>query len=173
MSLLKWFKIEEVTQPELLELSIAGALGNMEKLHSHMALLLIVVGKIIKREIAYGLTAVWACPYQAHLSSLDEVARKLTLFINVTNNWAYAFVWLNKDAQCIPLSNKGHISTIVDGVPHRSACGHLHQLEVHRLLQYGDEVMYPEGINRGFELVLTSLSGTLDQGMDMPGGPAH
>ena len=95
--------------------------------------------------MAFRLTAVWVDPYQACLSSLDEAVRKLTLLINLTDNWAYTFVQLGKDIQHIPLSKKGHISIMIDWVPCRSACRHLYQLEICRLLQYGDQVVYPEG----------------------------
>ena len=81
--------------------------------------------------MTFGLVMVWMHPHQAHLSSLDEVARKLSLLIDLANNWAYTFVWLNEDAQHVTLSTKGHISAMINGVPNRSACGHLHQLEVH------------------------------------------
>ena len=61
----------------------------------------------------------------------------------------------------VPLSTKGHISAMIDGVPNRSACRHLCQLEVHKLLQYGDQVVYPEGLNEGLEPVQTLLLGPL------------
>ena len=103
--------------------------------------------------MVFRLAMVWAHPYLAWLSSLDEVAKKLTLFINLGDNWAYTFVELNKNAQHVPLSNEGHLSTMVDGVPCRSACRHLCQLKVCQLLQCGDQVVYPEGLNGGLELV--------------------
>ena len=46
---------------------------------------------------------VWAHPYQAHVPSLDEVAKKLTLLTTLGGDWAYAFVQFNKDAKHIPL----------------------------------------------------------------------
>ena len=138
-----------------------------------MVFLLIVPKKTIKGEMAFELAVVWTHPHQAWLSSLDEATKKLTLLINLGNNWAYAFVWLNKDAQHVPLSNKGHLSAMVNGVPCRSMCGHLHQLEVCKLLQYGDQVVYPEGLNGGLELVQTSLSGPLLWGLDVLGDSAH
>ena len=49
--------------------------------------------------------------------------------------------------QNLPLSDARHISILVDGVPSRSTCGQLSQLEVHQLLHSrwcGD-------IPRGFE----------------------
>ena len=99
--------------------------------------------------MAFGLTVVWAHPHQAHLPSLDEVARKLSLLINIGNNWVYAFVWLNKGALHVPLSSEGHINAMIDGVPSRSTCGHLHQLQVQRLLQCRSYMMCPEGLNGG------------------------
>ena len=123
--------------------------------------------------MAFGLVAVWAHPHQAQLSSLDEVVKKLALLIYLGNNWAYAFMWLNKDAQHVPLSNEGHLSTMVNGAPCRSVCGHLCQPEVHKPLQCVDQVVYPKGLNRDLKLVQTLLSGSLMQGMDMLGKPAH
>ena len=57
---------------------------------------------------------VWACPYQAHLSSLDEVVKKLTLLLNSGDNWAYTYVQLKEDAQHVPHSREGHISTMIN-----------------------------------------------------------
>ena len=54
-----------------------------------MAFLLIVPKKTIKGEMVFGLAVVWAHSYQAHLSSLDEAAKKLTLLISLGDNWAY------------------------------------------------------------------------------------
>ena len=122
-----------------------------------MAFLLIVPGKTVKGEMAFGLAMVWAHPAQAHLFSLDEATWKLTLLIDIGNNWAYTFVQLNEGTLCVPLSNEGHISTMIDGVPSWSACGHLHQLEVHKLLQCKDQVVCPKGLNGGLEPVLISL----------------
>ena len=94
--------------------------------------------------MAFGLAVVWVHPYQACLSSLDEAAKKLTLLINSGNNWAYAFVWLNEDAQHVPLPKEGHLSGMNDGAPSRNTRGHLCQLSVHKLLQHGDQVVYPK-----------------------------
>ena len=60
--------------------------GDAEKFWANLAFLLIAPTKTIQAEVAFGLTVVWAHPYQAHLSSLDEVAKKLTLLVNSGNN---------------------------------------------------------------------------------------
>ena len=169
---LTWFKVGEIIWLEELALSHTGAWGSIEKPQVNMAFLLIAPGKTIEGEMEFGLGVVWAHPHQAWLSSLDEVVKKLTLLIDLGENWAYAFVQLTEDAQHVPLSNEGHLSTMVNGAPCRSMCRHLYQLEVHKLLQYGDQVVYPEGLNGGLELVQTLLSGPLLWGMEVFGDSA-
>ena len=100
---------------------------------------------------------VWAHPHQACLSSLDEAAQKLTLLIDTGDDWAYAFLQLNKDTQHVPLSSNSHISTMINGTPSRSALGCLSQLEVHKLLQCWDHVGNPKGLNGGLEAIWISL----------------
>ena len=137
-----------------LALSHTGAWRNIEKPKHDMAFLLIAPDKTVKGERVFSLVAVWVRPHQAHLSSLDEAVQKHTLLINTGNNWAYTFMQLNEDALHIPLSSKGHISTMIDGMPSRSACG---QLEVNKLLQCGSQVVYPKVLNGGLEPIQFSL----------------
>ena len=80
------FQVAQVTWPELSVLSCAGAWGDTKKSWGNMAFLLIATKKTIKGERAFGLAMVWAHPYQAHLSSLDEVAKNLTLLISLGDN---------------------------------------------------------------------------------------
>ena len=170
---LTWFKVGEITQLELLALSHTQAWGSIEKPQGNMAFLPIVLGKTIKGEMAFRLAMVWEHLHQPWLSSLHEVARKLTLLIDLGDNWTYALVRLNEDAQHVPLSNKGHLSAMIDGVPSRSTCRHLCQLEVCKLLQYGDQVVYPKELNGGLKPVQTSLSGPLLWGQDALGSSTH
>ena len=170
---LTWFHVVLLTQPELSAHSRSGTWGDAKKFWGELAFLLIAPKKTIQGEVAFGLTMVWAHPCQAHLSSLDKVAKKLALLINSSNNWAYAFVWLNEDAQHVTLPKEGHLRAMIDDVPSRDACRHVHQLEVWQLLQCGDWMVQTEGLNGGLEPVLISLSGTLVQGMNTLGEPAH
>ena len=62
---------------------------------------------------------------------------------------------------------------MINGTPNRNTCRHLCQLEVCQLLQCGDQVVYPKGLNGGLEPVLTSLTASLAQGMNMLGAPTH
>ena len=47
----------------------------------------------------------------------------------------------------VPLSNNGHIHTMMDGICSINACGQLHQLQVWKLLQHSDSVVFQEGLN--------------------------
>ena len=106
-------------------------------------------------------------------TSLDEVVRKLTLLIDIGNNWVYAFVWLNEGTLHIPLSNEGHIGTMIDQVLCRSTCGHLYQLEVHKLLQCGDQVVNPKGLNGDLEPIWITLLELPVWDMGTLGKPVH
>ena len=65
------------------------------------------------------------------------------------------------------------LSTMTNCPSSRNACRNLHQLEVCQLLQCKDQLVYPEGLNRGLEPVLISLSGALVQGVNTIGEPSH
>ena len=73
----------------------------------------------------------------------------------------------------IPLSNEGQISAMIDGMPSRSTWWHLSQLEVCKLLQCGDQVVYPKGLNGGLEPKWFSLPEPPVWDMDPLGRPAH
>ena len=51
----------------------------------------------------------------------------------------------------VPLSNKGHISTMMDSMPSVNAHGWLYQLPICKLWQHGEKVMCLEGLNGDLE----------------------
>ena len=104
---LSQFQVRDVTWSELLALCHVGVWGDAEKPQCDMVYLLIAPGMTVKGEMVFGLAVVWAHPHQACLSSLDEVPRKLTLLIDIGDNWAYTFMQLNEGALHAPLSNEG------------------------------------------------------------------
>ena len=146
-------------------------MGDAKKFCNDLAFLLIFSERAIAEEMVFGLAVVWVHPYQAHIPTLDEAARKLTLFTTSHENWAYTFVQFNKDAQHVPLSKEGHPSPMIEGMPSRNACGHFCQLEVHLLLQLECQVVYPEGLNGALEPVVTYLPESLTDGMNMLSEP--
>ena len=134
-----------------------GGMGNLKKPKSDMVYLLLMPDQVVEEERKFGLVAMWANPFQVHLPSVDEVAKTLALLITTGEDWAYAFVQLNEHSQHIPLSTTRHISAMIDSVPGWSTCGHLSHLEVHKFLQCGGKVVYPEGLNEGLEPLQVSL----------------
>ena len=165
------FQVTQVTWSEP-QLSPAQGMGRHQEVLEWLGILTDIPKRTIKGEMAPGLAVVWAHPYQAWVSSLDEVAKKLNLLTTSGRNWAYTFVQFNKDAQHVPLPREGHLSTMIDGVPSRNVCGHLCQLEICQLLQWEDQVVYPEWLNRGLEPVVTSLPQSVAHGMSMFNEPA-
>ena len=113
-----------------------------------MAFLLVVPSITIRCERVFGLTAVWAHPLQACFKVLEEVAHRLVLLGDVGADWPYTFMQLNDAISHVPLMNKGHISTMMYGVPSMDTHGQLHQLQVCKLLQYKGKLVCPEDLNR-------------------------
>ena len=171
--LLTQFQVVDITRAGLSAISHAKVWGDPKKPKSDMAYLLLAPNQAVEEEQRFGLVAVWTHSCQACLPSLHKVARKLTLLINTGENWAYAFMQLNKDSQHIPLSTAGHISAMINGTPTRNICGHFSHLEVCQHLQCGVEVVYPEGLNGGLELLWVSLPKLPIWDSDSHMGPSH
>ena len=137
-----------------------------------MAYLLLALAQEVEEERKFGLVMVWVHLCQVLLISLDEAVKKLTLLINTRKDWAYIFVQLWKDSWHVPLSNARHLSVMVDGAPSRSACRCPSHLEVHKLLQFGSKMVYPEGLNGGLEPLCVPLPKQLIWDVESTGKPA-
>ena len=98
-------------------LSLAGACGNVEKPWWDMAFLLITPSLTIGCKRVFCLTTVWAHPHQACFQTLEKAACKLVLLVDVSMDWPYTFVWLNDAISYAPLSDEGHVSTMMYSTP--------------------------------------------------------
>ena len=63
-------------------------------------------------------------------------------------DWLHAFICMSNTMSHMPLSDNGHIGTMMDGVCTVNACGQLHQLQVWKLLQHSNSVVFSEGLYR-------------------------
>ena len=54
---------------------------------------------------------------------------------------------MNNTVSHAPLSSKGHIGAMTDGMPSTNACGQLYQLQVQKLLKHSSWIVCPEGLN--------------------------
>ena len=77
--ILEQFHIVQVTQPELSSLTCLLEWSDPKRFCSNMAFLLIMPKEGITGERVYGLAMVWVHPYQARVSTIDDMAKKLIL----------------------------------------------------------------------------------------------
>ena len=164
---MKQFHITQVTQPGLTSLTPLLAWGDPERFCHNVAFLLILPKESIVGERVYGLMMAWVHPYQARVSTIDDMARKLTLLASSGPDWPYVFVQFNGNAHHMPLPKKGHLSAITERMPSNIPCGRICQLEVHQVLHSKAWVVYPEELNRCLVLVITTLPKSLSHGMTM------
>ena len=100
--ILEQFHVAQVPQPELSSLTHLLAWGDPKRFSSDVVFLLILPKEGIAGERVYGFAMMWVHPYQARVSTIDDVVRKLTLITSARPNWPYAFVWFNVDAHHMP-----------------------------------------------------------------------
>ena len=144
---LMWFQVHAITWTQLTALSQVGAWGEVKKPRWDMAFLMIVPSTNARGDQVFSLPAVWAHPCQGHLSTLAEAAQSLMLLANDSPDWLYAFICMSDTMLHIPLSDNEHISTMTDGICSIYAYGWLYQLQVWKLLQHSDSIVFPEGLN--------------------------
>ena len=110
---------------------------------------------------------VWVQPYQARVSTIDNMAQQLIQLTSTGPNCPYAPVWLKWDACHVPLPTEGHLSIMTEGNTGNVPCRKICQLEVHQLLSSGSQVVYPEGLNGCQVPVIMSLPELLSNGVTM------
>ena len=86
------FHISGITRADLSAISQTGWWGNPKKQSQGMAYLLLAPSQEVEEEKRFGLAGVCVHPNQFLLSSLKEVAKKLTLLISTKEDWYYVLV---------------------------------------------------------------------------------
>ena len=85
-------------------------------------------------------------------------------------NWLYTLVQLSGDTCHVPLPREGHLGILPEGNTSRTACRRVSELEVCQLLHSDLQVIYPVGLN-GHEIpLITLLSKSLANSVNLPGG---
>ena len=115
----------------------------------------------------YGISTMWVNPYQARVSTMEEVVKQLTALISTRSDWPYALVWLNVDACHAPLPKEGYLSILVEGGTSSAACRWISQPDICQLLSLDFQVIYLVGLNRCEVPVIMSLPESLAKGMTM------
>ena len=150
--MITWFQVHAIMQTQLTTLSQAGAWGEIEKPQQDMAFLMIVPSTNAGGDQVFSL----ASPPRPLIHSgggspeADATGRwwpRLAICIHL-HEWHHV---------ACALSNKEHIGTMIDGVCSTNACSGLHQLQVWKLLQHSDSVVFTEGLNGELEALQFSF----------------
>ena len=103
-----------MTQSELSSLTSLKAWGDLEKFGSNIAFLLTLTEECTAGDRVYSLAMMWAHPYQARVSTMEEAVKLLTPLISTGPDWPYTLVQLNGDDHHVPLPMEGHLSIMVE-----------------------------------------------------------
>ena len=154
------------------ELSLNGlkAWGKGQKLHHNITFLLVLAEEEATEDRKYGLLTVWVNPSQTRVPSMEEAVGKLTAWASSGPNWPYALVQLHKGTHHVPLPKEGHLGILPQRGAEVTPCRQISQLEVHQLLIAGPQVVYPIGLNRCNEPVITPLPELLASGISLTTG---
>ena len=148
---------------ELVSVSSFKVWGNTQDPHHNMDYLLVHLGDTIE-DRQYGVSLVWVNPNQTRTSTIEEAVEKLATCPSSGTDWPYALVQLYKGSGHAPLLKGKHLGILHQGKAEETSCGQISQLDVHQLLSAGPQVVYPSGLNRHDEPVITTLPEPLSSG---------
>ena len=134
--------------------------------HSNIAYLLVWVENAMK-DRHYGISLVWLDPNQVRVATMEEVVKKLTACPSSGTDWPYALAQLYEGLCHMPLTKDKHLGILPQGKVEETPCGQISQLKVCQLLATGPQVIYPIGLNRHDEPVITTLPELLDSSINL------
>ena len=141
---------------ELISVSSFKVWGNTWEPHHDMAYLLVHLGNTTE-DRQYGVSLVWVNPNQTRTSTMEEAVEKLAACPSSGTNWPYALAQLYEGSGHAPLPKGKHLGILPQGKAEETSCGQISQLDVCQLLSAGPQVVYPSGLNRHDEPIITTL----------------
>ena len=163
---LYWLELPCHSQAELFSISSLKVWGNVQKPHCDIAYLLVQVENAMK-DRHYGIALEWVHPNQVRAATMEEAVEKLTACASSRTDWPYALAQLCKDPCHTPLPKDKHLGILPQGKAKETPCGQISQLEVCQLLAAGLQVIYPIGLNRHDEPIITPLPELLDSSISI------
>ena len=115
----------------------------------------------------YGISLVLVHPNEVRATTMKEVVEKLTVCTSSGADWPYALAQLCEDPHHAPLPKNKHLGILPQGKAQETFCGQISQLKVCQLLATGPQVIYPIGLNRHNEPMITTLPELLDSGISL------
>ena len=172
-SLLNQFQLPCHSQAELSSLNDLKVCGEGQKPQHNITFLLVWVDDATGDK-HYGLSVIWAKPSQVRITSMEEAVRKLTACTSSGTGWPYAPVQLHEGTHNAPLPKEGHLGILPQRGPGVTPYGQISQLDICQLLVTGPQVIYPIGLNRHDEPIVTSPPEPLASGVSLTaGGPVY
>ena len=98
---------------------------------------------------------------------MEKVVKTLTACTSSGANWSYALVQLCEYPHHAPLPKNKHLGILPKGKVQETFCGWISQLKVCQLLATSPQVIYPIGLNRHNEPIITTLPEPLDRGISL------
>ena len=95
---------------------------------------------------------------------MEEAVETLAEYPSSWTDWPFALALLYKDSHHVPLPKDRHQGILPWGKVEETSCGQISQLDVCQLLSTGPQVVYPSGLNRHYEPVITTLPELLSSG---------
>ena len=134
--------------------------------HCDMAYLLVHLGNTTE-ERQYGVSLVWVNPHQTRTSTMEETVEKLAACPSSGSDWPYVLAQLYEGSGHVPLPKGNHQGILLQEEAERTFCGQINQLDVYQLLYAGPQVVYPTGLNRHREPIITTLPEPLSTSMSV------
>ena len=154
------------SQVELFSISSLKILGNVQKPRHDIAYLLVWVENTIK-DREYGISLVWVNPNQVRAATMEEAVEKLTTCTSSGTDWPYALAQLYEGPHHTPHHKEKHLGILPQGKVEETLYGQISQLKVHQLHASSPQVVYPIGLNRHDEPVITTLPELLGIGISL------
>ena len=163
---LYWLELSCHSQAEVFSISSLKVWGNIQKPHCNIAYLLVWVESTMKDRY-YGISLVCVNPNQVRAATMEEAVEKLTACTSSGMDWPYALVQLHEGPCHAPLPKDKHLGILPQGKVEETPCGWISQLKVCQLLATGSQVIYPIGLNRHDEPIITTLPELLDSSINL------
>ena len=154
------------SQVELFSISSLKVWGYAQTPCHNIANLLVWVENT-KKDRHYGISLVWVHPNQVRAATMEEVVKKLTACTSSGTDWPYALAQICKDSHHAPLPKNKHLGILPQGKVQETFCGQISQIKVHQLLAASPQIIYPIGLNRHDEPIITTLPEPLDSGISL------
>ena len=147
---------------ELISVSSFKVWGYTWDTRHDTAYLLVHLGDTTE-ERQYSVSLVWVKPNQTRTSTMEEAVEKLATCPSSGNDWSYALAQLEGPGH-VPLPKGKHLGILPQGKAEETSCGWISHLNIHQLLSTIPQVVYPSGLNRHDEPIITNLPEPLSSG---------